>query len=248
MYCELIYNPGYTLQLNYKATSEFPSIKTDVVNMHDLIKQLRESQKAESLFGEEVKFVEFIEPDQGMFLYNLIKDNKCNLIIELGLAMGTSALYMLQACADQGQGLVLSVDPFQHVAYKGVALRNIQRAGLEKQHLFMEERSEYMLPSFAKAGIKANLVFIDTSHLFDQTIVEAYYADKILQVGGIIAFDDTYMPAIRSACNFLESNLGYLRHPLEKDKHPGLSNMCVMIKTKDDYREASTFTPFNVER
>lgn len=49
--------------------------------------------------------------------------------------------------------------------------------------------SQILLPTF-KSKEKYDFIYIDASHRADDTLVDAYYAHKMLKVGGIIIFDD----------------------------------------------------------
>jgi len=49
--------------------------------------------------------------------------------------------------------------------------------------------SQNILPTF-KVEEKYDFIYIDASHRADDTFVDAYYAHKMLKVGGIIIFDD----------------------------------------------------------
>ena len=49
--------------------------------------------------------------------------------------------------------------------------------------------SQILLPAF-KSKEKYDFIYIDASHRADDTFVDAYYAHKMLKVGGIIIFDD----------------------------------------------------------
>jgi predicted O-methyltransferase YrrM len=49
--------------------------------------------------------------------------------------------------------------------------------------------SQNILPTFPQKE-KYDLIYIDASHRADDTFVDAYYAHKMLKVGGIIIFDD----------------------------------------------------------
>ena len=71
------------------------------------------------------------------------------------------------------------------------------------------DSSVFALPDLIRRGHKADFVLINSRHLFDETLVEFYYADKLLPVGGIVAFDDIWMPSIRSVTNFVLRNRRY---------------------------------------
>jgi len=50
--------------------------------------------------------------------------------------------------------------------------------------------SQIVLPDLLSAKKKYDLIFIDASHRADDTFVDAYFAHKMLNRGGILIFDD----------------------------------------------------------
>lgn len=50
--------------------------------------------------------------------------------------------------------------------------------------------SQSILPNLAQQGKKYDFIYIDASHNSDDTFVDAYYAHKMLNPGGLIIFDD----------------------------------------------------------
>ena len=44
---------------------------------------------------------------------------------------------------------------------------------------------------------------------FDFTLVDFFFIDPMLNVGGAVAFDDANWPAIRKVCRFVKTNLAY---------------------------------------
>jgi hypothetical protein len=58
-------------------------------------------------------------------------------------------------------------------------------------------------------NIKADFAFIDGWHTFDHTLVDFFFTDQILRVGGIVILDDTDWPAIRKLASFIEANRSY---------------------------------------
>ena len=59
-----------------------------------------------------------------------------------------------------------------------------------------------------------DLVFIDGKHTFDFALVDFFYADLLVRVGGYVAFDDLWMPSILRAVNFVLRNRDYALHPV----------------------------------
>jgi hypothetical protein len=50
--------------------------------------------------------------------------------------------------------------------------------------------SQNILPTLVEANKKYDLIYIDASHEADDTFVDAYYAHKMLNKGGLLIFDD----------------------------------------------------------
>ena len=50
--------------------------------------------------------------------------------------------------------------------------------------------SQHILPQLESEGKKYDFIYIDASHQSDDTFVDAYWAHKMLNVGGLIIFDD----------------------------------------------------------
>jgi SAM-dependent methyltransferase len=50
--------------------------------------------------------------------------------------------------------------------------------------------SQEILPNLSQQNKKYDFIYIDASHRSDDTFVDAYYANKMLNPGGLIIFDD----------------------------------------------------------
>lgn len=48
-----------------------------------------------------------------------------------------------------------------------------------------------------RGGERFDFVFIDGRHLFDCVLVDFFYVDRLLEIGGYLALDDLWMPAVR---------------------------------------------------
>ncbi|MDC0358513.1 class I SAM-dependent methyltransferase [Oligoflexia bacterium] len=214
-------------------------------NAFVLLDLLRESGKTINMHGEECDFIDFVGSEVEQMIYNIVKELNPQLVIELGLAHGCSALSILQGLADNASGgRLISMDPIQTQTYKGIAIKNIERAGLAPYHALLEERSEYGLPLLIKQhgpALRSDFIYIDTTHQYDQTMVEFFFCDKILNVGGLMAFDDYNLSSVQSACNFVETNRHYRPYHVQHE------NMRVLQKTGEDDRVWYHFIPFYVQ-
>jgi hypothetical protein len=141
---------------------------------------------------------------EALELYMAVRKLRPECSVELGLAHGVSALAILAAISANGVGHHYVIDPFQaNYAYCGEAM--IQRAGYRDLHSLLERYPEEVLPTLP--GIKFAL--IDSSHLFDLTLLEFALVDKKLEVGGIVALHDTWMPSIQAVLRFILGNRPY---------------------------------------
>ena len=151
-----------------------------------------------------------VGPESGKVIQRAIAATRPRMALEVGLAFGISTLYILDAMQQHGGGTLIGMDPAQHdTTWRGGGLHNVQRAGFRNQYLFHEESSQIVLPRLAAAGTRIQFAFIDGWHTFDHTLVDFFFIDRMLDVGGIIVIDDVGYPSIRRLCHFILSNREY---------------------------------------
>ncbi len=176
-------------------------------------KRIREIYKEGyiELDGKKIKLTSAISPAEGYHLYNLIARNKFKRILEVGMANGMSSLYMLQALKDtSSNGCLTSIDPFQRTQWKGVGLRNVEAAGLKKQHQLIEKKSYEALPALLSEE-QFDMIFIDGMHTFDYTLVDLFYAILLCKIGGVIVIDDIKHPGPAKVVKYIETNYSHLK-------------------------------------
>ena len=71
---------------------------------------------------------------------------------------------------------------------------------------------------------------IDGWHTFDHTLVDFFYVDLLLDIDGLIFFDDTEMPSTSRVISFIRENRAY------EEMDVPLSNLAVFRKTAHDGR------------
>ena len=117
--------------------------------------------------------------------------------VEVGFAYGISTLFICDALAEAGQTARHYVfDPVQRTVWKGIGLRNVERAGYNRFVELREEKSELGLPQLLREGAVIDAALIDGWHTFDHTLVDFFYINKMLRVGGVIIFDDSSWPSV----------------------------------------------------
>lgn len=152
--------------------------------------------------------------EQGVSLYRMVRVLQPSHSLEVGMAYGLGSLFTCQGHIDNGGfGRHVAIDPFERSLYKSCGILNLRKAGLERFLEFYEEASHLVLPRLISEGRRFELAFIDGNHLFDYTMVDLFYVDKLLPVGGCLLLDDVWMPSVRKVLRFATRNLGYRLRP-----------------------------------
>jgi len=160
--------------------------------------------------GETVKATSYIDESCGALLQKVIREKRPQVGVEVGLAFGISTLYILEALKEVGGKKLIGMDPAQQDDYwRGGGLRNIEVAGYADLYEFHEDTSQQVLPELVKKQQKIDFAFIDGWHTFDHTLIDFFYIDRMLSVGGVVIFDDVGYPAIRRVCDFVLTNRDY---------------------------------------
>jgi predicted O-methyltransferase YrrM len=132
-----------------------------------------------------------MDEDEGALLQAIVRRVKPRVSVEIGFAYGVSTLYICDALAEVNQSARhIVMDPFQSTQWRGIGLHNVRQAGFGSMVDFREDHSEIVLPELVRSGLVADFALIDGRHTFDQVMVEFYYLNRLLRVGGVMAFDD----------------------------------------------------------
>jgi predicted O-methyltransferase YrrM len=153
-----------------------------------------------------------IERGEGEALRALVSAEGAARTIEVGLALGISALWFCGAVAGRG-GRHVAVDPFQRESWNGAGLRTLREAGVEELVEVIEEESQLALPRLAAEGREFDFAFIDGDHRFDGAFLDLYYMTRLVRPGGLIVLDDLWMPSIRTVVSYAERNLELTLEP-----------------------------------
>ena len=138
-----------------------------------------------------------MDREEGVLIDRVFRTVKPDISLEVGFAYGISTLFVCDALAANGKAAKhIVIDPFQHSNWGGIGLKNITRAGYKHFIDFREERSEVALPGLAASGTRAQVAIIDGNHTFDHALVDFFFVNKMLTVGGVVILDDTGWPAI----------------------------------------------------
>jgi predicted O-methyltransferase YrrM len=147
--------------------------------------------------------------EEGELLQRIIDSIEPKTSLEVGLAYGTSSLFICEALRRKGATKHTVIDPYQSTRFDNRGLKNIRRAGYEDMISFIEKPSEIALPELLKENHRIDFAFIDGFHTFDHTLLDFFYINRMLNVGGVVAFDDTNWPSISKVCRFVSRFSAY---------------------------------------
>jgi predicted O-methyltransferase YrrM len=146
--------------------------------------------------GTEKRLTANIGPRASHALYQSVLKQKPKLVVEIGMAQGVSTLTILTALAQVG-GQLISIDPYVNwTSGRDAALHNVKRAGFAKLHRHVEDFSFNALPRLTDEGIEPEFAYIDGAHDFANVFIDAFYLDRMLNPGGILAFNDAGWPDV----------------------------------------------------
>jgi len=142
------------------------------------------------------------------FLYQLVKLFRPVHVLEIGMANGISSTFIAKArLGYAGEGERQShviVDPFQSSEWKGAGRALLKRLSLGAGVEILEDYSYSALPLLEKKGYSFDFAFIDGNHCLDYTLSDVLLADRVLNVGGIIAIDDSTDFGVKLAVPYLD--------------------------------------------
>ena len=180
--------------------------------MHDYLRRMVEQKRTFDLSGHEREVTGGITSWEVDFFQSLIEQNRLRVCLETGVAYGVSTIAICEALSRlDGDRKLFGVDPCQHTDYDGAAIAALKACGMDHLFELIEGPSHTMLPRLLERGVKLDLVFIDGWHTFDYTLIDVFYADKMLKPGGFLLMHDMQMPSKRKVASFLGTHRRYQR-------------------------------------
>jgi predicted O-methyltransferase YrrM len=160
--------------------------------------------------GQTVPFHSGIYPHNAEALHRLVLAERPTVVVEIGMAQGVSTLAILSALErNGGNGELISIDPFQSSGWGGCGYAAVARAGLKHRHKPCEEMDWQALPRLAAQPLTVDLAYIDGSHAFDYVLLDTFYLDRMLRVGGVLGFNDCGLEAVDKVLRYLLSHRRY---------------------------------------
>jgi predicted O-methyltransferase YrrM/SAM-dependent methyltransferase len=177
-----------------------------------LLEQIYASGKVETAEGEPIDaFPAGLPRAHADEIARLVRELGLTNTLETGMAYGLSTLAICAVHEQRGEGSHVAIDPHQSSDWRGIGKLNLERAGLTARARVIEARSDEALPRLRDEGLRIDFALIDGLHLFDATLVDFFHADRMLEVGGVVVFHDTWMPAVAQAVEYVSANRAYER-------------------------------------
>ena len=184
-------------------------------------------------------------PDQDCdVLRDILVGDHARVVVEIGLAYGSSALAIGEALVLQGSegSKHVVIDPHQDL-FHHAGWDAITAAGLGGLCTLLAERSQLALPRLAADGFGADAAFVDGSHVFHRVFVDLAYLHELVRPGGLIVLDDCWWPSVATAARYFERSTGW--QPVV----PRTPTRLCAFRTPDPRTEPGfeDFTPFHIE-
>lgn len=161
--------------------------------------------------GEKVEVKpESIGLKEGKYLQKIITDLDPLTTLEIGMAYGVSSLYICDALKRRAGTKHIIIDPQDSaMPWFKIGFNNLRSAGYGDIIEHHNMKSYEALPQLLSNGQKIDFAFVDGWHTFDYAFVDFFYIDKMLNVGGVVVFDDADWPSIRKLCRYIATNYSY---------------------------------------
>jgi predicted O-methyltransferase YrrM len=149
-----------------------------------------------------------VSREEGEFLWNLIRENRYQKTIEIGCALGISSLYICDAVSQFSNPSHTIIDPKQTTAWSSIGIRNLRAHSIDFYSL-IEEPSEFALPKLLEKKETFDFAFIDGWHTFDHSLLDFFYLNRLIRVGGMVVFDDANWPSVSKLLGYLSRYPAY---------------------------------------
>ncbi len=148
-------------------------------------------------------------------LRDLLLLERPQVVVEIGLGYGSSALAIAEALVASGSGSPqhLIIDAYQDQFYRA-GWEALTTTGLDGICTLVEERSQIVLPRLLSEGFAADAAFVDGSHMFHNVFLDLCYLWEMVRPGGLVVMDDCDWPSVATAARYFEVNLGWERVPI----------------------------------
>lgn len=161
-------------------------------------------------FTEAVNHHYGVAVEYAVGLHRAVLARRPQTMVEIGMANGAASLAILSALAELGgDRKLISIDPYQSKQWGNAGVKNVAANGFGGLHRLIEEPDYLALPDLLRQGLALEAAYVDGKHSFEYVLLDFFYLDKLLPVGGIIGFNDCGWQDIRRVLRFVVTNRKY---------------------------------------
>jgi predicted O-methyltransferase YrrM len=157
----------------------------------------------------------------------LMLEFKPQRTIETGLASGGSALLFASTHKDLGHAPShqhVAIDPHQQTVWHNLGKTLLTRAGLDQFTTVIEEPSYLALPALLRKGERFQMAYIDGAHAIQEVFLDFYYIRHLLDLGGIVLFDDCSRRGVGQVISIIRNELVSFKEldlaPFRSERNP----------------------------
>ena len=165
--------------------------------MNPVLEEMLRSGQVTDAAGAHRKLIGPMSRAGGELIREVFESVKPDVSVETGFAYGVATLF---ACAglehNQKPARHIVIDPLQSSMFHMIGMLNIERAGYGRFVELREAPSEIALPELLAADTRIQAAIIDGFHTFDHALVDFFYINKMLEIGGVVIFDDVNLPSL----------------------------------------------------
>jgi predicted O-methyltransferase YrrM len=147
----------------------------------------------------------------------LMLELKPERTLEIGMAFGGSTLTFSQSHKDLKREPLkqhTAIDPAQSKYSDDTGRLLLENAGLRGYVEVIEAYSSQAMPWLVAEGRRFQMAYIDGSHQFEDVLMDFVFTHEMLEVGGIILFDDSTDSHVAKVLRFLEANYDEIYAPV----------------------------------
>jgi predicted O-methyltransferase YrrM len=217
-----------------------------------VLRTIFDTQTVHKPDGDPLPLAAHIDETSCYVLQHFVKRAHPSRIVEVGCAYGISSLAIAAAAGSCVKLQHHIFDPYQYSIWHGIGVENLRRAGFDGRFTLYSEPSEYGLPRLAVSGCECEFALIDGYHTFDQTLIDFYYINRMLTVGGIVVIDDIDLPPVQKVVRYVSQYPAYRRIDIPATLTVGgitipVSNttrLAAFLKVAPDVREWDWYADF----
>jgi hypothetical protein len=154
-----------------------------------------------------------LKPWVAFYIYNLIKVNNFHNILQIGLREGLDTLYYYQGLQENSISTPmkkLTIITEEDKTWSPRFTENLKHIDDKNLQITISPISPFLAHLIEK-GYYYDCIIIRGNQLFDNALLDFFYADKLLYRGGVIVFFNTDFDSTKRVAKYVETNYKHYR-------------------------------------